>query len=402
MLKVKIVASLIFLFVLSSTTLGQNTNLTDTSQFFLGHHSDDAESVALSAMGNRMATGAWDNSIQIYNVDTSAHWQQQLDYHKSAVSSLSFDRKGNLLASGGQDYKVVLWQYSDSLKRFELERELPNVHTAAVTKVIVGPYAKMIYSAGADGRIMMYSVTKKTKRVIDHKSPINDLAISTNRMSMYCADETPVLKHYDLSGQVIREFEGHEDVINSVAFSLNSKYILTGSSDKTAIVWDVAKGKKVHTLEGHDWKVTSVAISEDCMYAVTGSNDGYIKIWNIETGELVRSINGEGNNVRSVSITSNRTLLGVAMHQPQEEGEVHGGFLYRTGVPFPKPRPKKKRVKKVEPIKETPKITSKENPKSNGTRTNSAVKIKPNAEKSVNKKVIRKTDEIEITEEDDE
>jgi WD40 repeat protein len=401
MVKMKNVAILILLFSASISSFGQGANTADTSEFYLGHHTDDPESVAISAMGNRMATGAWDNSIQIYNVDTSAHWQQQLDYHKSAVSSLSFDRKGNLLASGGQDYKVVLWKYNDSLKQFELDRELPNIHTAAVTKVIVGPYAKMVYSAGADGRIMMYSVTKKTKRIIDHKSPINDLAISTNRMSMYCADESPVLKHYDLTGQVIRELEGHEDVINSVAFSLNSKYILTGSSDKTAIVWDVAKGKIVHTLKGHDWKVTSVAISEDCKYAITGSNDGYIKIWNIETGELVRSINGHGNNVRSVSITANRTLLGVAMHLPQEAGEVHGGYLYRTGVPFPKPQ-KKRKVKKVPPKVETPTAGTIKNTSSNGTRVNSTVKNKPNAEKSVNKKVIRKTDEIEITEEDDE
>ncbi|MHB8629170.1 MAG: WD40 repeat domain-containing protein [Aggregatilineales bacterium] len=47
------------------------------------------------------------------------------------------------------------------------------------------------------------------------------------------------------SGQLIRQFKGHQNSIKSVAFSPDDKFILSGSDDGTARLWDVATGQQV-------------------------------------------------------------------------------------------------------------------------------------------------------------
>ncbi|TRV42110.1 MAG: hypothetical protein EWV52_11375, partial [Microcystis panniformis Mp_MB_F_20051200_S6D] len=57
--------------------------------------------------------------------------------------------------------------------------------------------------------------------------------------------------------------EGHDRYVHSVNFSRNGKTLVSGSLDKTIILWDVETGQKLHTFEGHDNPVYSVNFSHD-------------------------------------------------------------------------------------------------------------------------------------------
>ena len=74
-----------------------------------------------------------------------------------------------------------------------------------------------------------------------------------------------------------KTLEGHNYRVNSVAYSPDGRYIVSGSNDRTIKIWD---GEKcIKTLEGHNYSVNSVAYSPDGRYIVSGSDDGTIKIW---------------------------------------------------------------------------------------------------------------------------
>lgn len=45
--------------------------------------------------------------------------------------------------------------------------------------------------------------------------------------------------------------EGHEQGVNDVAWSSDSKCLASASDDCTIKMWDVAKGRCVRTLSGH-------------------------------------------------------------------------------------------------------------------------------------------------------
>ncbi|MGA8759213.1 MAG: hypothetical protein WB611_23465, partial [Stellaceae bacterium] len=77
---------------------------------------------------------------------------------------------------------------------------------------------------------------------------------------------------WDLSGPtpVATVLEGHKGLVFSVMFSPDGKRVVTGSSDSTARVWDLSGPTPVATvLEGHKGSVFSVMFSPDGKRVVT-------------------------------------------------------------------------------------------------------------------------------------
>ena len=67
--------------------------------------------------------------------------------------------------------------------------------------------------------------------------------------------------HADSDGPQLVLPLGHSDYIKCVALSADGTGVLTGSSDRTAILWDVATAKPIQTFKGHKSSVISVALS---------------------------------------------------------------------------------------------------------------------------------------------
>ena len=120
------------------------------------------------------------------------------------------------------------------------------------------------------------------------------------------------------TGSLIRTLEGHEGLIRSVAFSHDGRRIVTGASamtasgDDTARLWDTETGEHLHTLEGHESfastgtstrTVESVAFSPDDQFVLTGSQDRTAILWDPDTGEALRMLEGHNRWVMSMAFT---------------------------------------------------------------------------------------------------
>ncbi|THU82460.1 WD40 repeat-like protein, partial [Dendrothele bispora CBS 962.96] len=83
------------------------------------------------------------------------------------------------------------------------------------------------------------------------------------------------------TGQPVGQpLEGHTQEVNSVAYSPDGRYIVSGSWDKTIRIWDSQTGQPVgHPLQGHTREVNSVAYSPDGRYIVSGSHDKTVRVW---------------------------------------------------------------------------------------------------------------------------
>ena len=51
--------------------------------------------------------------------------------------------------------------------------------------------------------------------------------------------------------------KGHTGEIVSLNFNSDGDKIITGSFDKTAIIWDTQTGKLIHKLEDHTGEISS-------------------------------------------------------------------------------------------------------------------------------------------------
>lgn len=92
--------------------------------------------------------------------------------------------------------------------------------------------------------------------------------------------------------------KGHTRKIGdgAIAFSSEGRYLVSGSEDKTARVWDLVEQKCVGVLKPHGALVTGVGFIRDGSAIVTGSWDRKVRIWNAETFKREKTI-GDGHLV---------------------------------------------------------------------------------------------------------
>jgi hypothetical protein len=125
----------------------------------------------------------------------------------------------------------------------------------------------------------------------------------------------------------------HTKMVRSAVFSPDAKFILTGSEDKTAILWDL-QGKIWQTLKGHQSLIRSVAISPDGNYALTGSDDQTARLWNLRTG-VVEQILAHTDPVGAVAFSPDGKYILTGCHDHiariwDYEGNVIQNFYHES------------------------------------------------------------------------
>ena len=76
----------------------------------------------------------------------------------------------------------------------------------------------------------------------------------------------------------IEPFIGHSDWIRSLAFSPDSKTVLSGSNDRTVRLWNLETGRLLYLLTGHQERVKIVGVSPDGLLLSCGV-DGQVRLW---------------------------------------------------------------------------------------------------------------------------
>jgi WD40 repeat protein len=114
------------------------------------------------------------------------------------------------------------------------------------------------------------------------------------------------------TGKEIRSLMGHTDGVNSVALTGDGKWLVSGGADKTARLWEVSSGNEIRTFQGHRHWVTSVALSSDGKWLVTGSYDKTARLWDVGNSNEVRRFQGHGSWATAVAFSRDGKQLVTA------------------------------------------------------------------------------------------
>ncbi|XP_058048130.1 WD repeat, SAM and U-box domain-containing protein 1 isoform X2 [Ahaetulla prasina] len=79
---------------------------------------------------------------------------------------------------------------------------------------------------------------------------------------------------------------GHTAPVLACAFSSNGQVLVTGSVDKTVMIFETNTGSNLHILTQHTRYVTTCAFAPDMPLFATGSMDKCVHIWQLEPEQL--------------------------------------------------------------------------------------------------------------------
>ena len=87
---------------------------------------------------------------------------------------------------------------------------------------------------------------------------------------------------------------GHSGTIETIIFSSDEKFFITGGSDGTIKVWDF-ETKKLVRIFIHSGMVRKIFLTSGDKYLISCAFSKVIYIWDFHTGKIVRELNAEKN-----------------------------------------------------------------------------------------------------------
>lgn len=278
--------------------------------------------------------------------------------HTSGVNAADISPDGRLILTGSRDGTAKLWNRSgQEIRTFK-------VGETEVTAVAVSPDGRFMVTGAQDQSVKLWDLSGQEILAFETSGSITSIAISSDGEWLAAGTvDTIAVVWNRRTGKIAQILTGHSKTVNSIAFSPDGRFILTGSWDGrsvpnpdaafvmgapetieegqgTAKLWDRATGREIRTFGPHNDLVTAVAFSPDDggKQILTGSLDGTAKLWDMDSGKEIRTYEGTGDYITTVAFSPDgkRVLTGsqwgAVQIRDRNSGELIHDFQTDRGL----------------------------------------------------------------------
>ena len=112
----------------------------------------------------------------------------------------------------------------------------------------------------------------------------------------------------------------------AAAYSSDERFLLTGSSDKTARLWDAATGTELRVFPDGVEAISFVAVAAGARYVATANDEGTLRIWDGRTGAELRKY----SNASEAAFSADGQRLFVPRGQGTSVVNPVTGAVFRT------------------------------------------------------------------------
>ncbi|XP_053241295.1 protein Atg16l2 isoform X4 [Podarcis raffonei] len=254
-------------------------------------HASEINAARFSPNSSVLATGGADKLIRLWNV-TGGRMEKMktLEGANGGITSVEFDPSGFHVLAATYNNAAQLWKVDDC--RF---KEVLTGHTDKVTAARFRATRHQAVTGSRDRTVKEWDLTKGAcYRTIDVFSYCNDIV---------CCDTFIISGHHD---KTIRFWDSRdprctqvipvEGKVTSLSISPDQMHLLSCSRDNALKVIDLRMHNIRQVFRAEGFKCgsdgTKAVFSPDKSYALVGSADGALYLWNMETGKLETSLPG--------------------------------------------------------------------------------------------------------------
>jgi WD40 repeat protein/serine/threonine protein kinase len=277
--------------------------------------------IAYSPDGSRLASTARDSPVTIWDAATGQP-MQTFSYQLRGPPStdplnvkhppVAYSPDGSRIATGAPDGTVPVWDTRTG--RLLLQ---PSLHTGGVWALAYSPDGTRLASAGEDMTVLVWEVAtgRVVHKLTGHTDQVTGLAFSPDGSRLASSGMENIVMIWDVvtGKKALDPLRGHDSWVLGVAFSRDGTLLASASNDNSVIIWEPTTGRKVQKVN-HASLVWGVTFSPDGQRLVSCSDDGTIKVWEVETGLETLTLRGHLTSVNCLSFSPEGTRLASGSH----------------------------------------------------------------------------------------
>ncbi|XP_076590762.1 autophagy-related protein 16-1 isoform X3 [Chaetodon auriga] len=264
-------------------------------------HDGEVNAVRFSPGSRLLATGGMDRRVKLWEVVAGrCEPKGALTGSNAGITSIEFDSAGSYLLAASNDFASRIWTVDDYRLRHTLTGHSGKVLSARFlldnARIVSGSYDRTLKLWDLRSKVCMKTVFAG--------SSCNDIV---------CTEQCVMSGHFDKkvrfwdirAESIVRELEllGR---VTSLDLNHDRTELLTCSRDDLVKIIDLRTNAVRQTFSaqgfkcGADW--TRVTFSPDGSYVAGGSADGALYVWNVLTGKVDRTLDRNHNSaINSVS-----------------------------------------------------------------------------------------------------
>ncbi|CAL8352250.1 unnamed protein product [Lota lota] len=288
---------------------GVEVRVPSTALHVFEAHDGEVNAVRFSPGSRLLATGGMDRRVKLWEVISGrCEPKGALTGSNAGITSIEFDSTGSYLLAASNDFASRIWTVDD----FRLRHTL----TGHSGKVLAARFLldnARIVSGSYDRTLKLWDLRSKVcMKTVFAGSSCNDIV---------CTEQCVMSGHFDKkvrfwdirAESIVTELE-LQGRVTSLDLSQERTELLTCSRDDLLKIIDLRTNTVRHTFSapgfkcGADW--TRVCFSPDSNYVVGGSADGGVYVWNVLTGKLDRLLDkNHSSAINAVSWSPSGTFV---------------------------------------------------------------------------------------------
>jgi WD40 repeat protein/O-acetyl-ADP-ribose deacetylase (regulator of RNase III) len=203
-----------------------------------------------------------------------------------------------------QDYPTVSPLYAlQTILDNIYERNKFKAHAGGVNGVSFSTSGRCIITAGADGRVRIWSLSGQQITEWDsHQGSIWSMSFSRDGRLIVTVGLDGITRLWKASGQELTHWSAHPGAVRCVTFSSNGRIIATVGVDEVQL-WNLS-GQQLAQWNTSQDKVVHGTFSPDGQSFATAGEDGTIRFWNL-SGQQIDQWKVHRDGIIDVSFSPN-------------------------------------------------------------------------------------------------